>query len=392
MQNQNNNHNKAFVPFNDKESQENIIVPTSIIVNNEDEKPKQLYKFISKLIEILENDEITNIISWSDDETVIEIYDEKKFIDQILPKYFKHNSMSNFIRQLNMYNFKKLKQYHKEGVSAYKNPLFKKNSNSLIHEINRKSHTNTLKNQVAANKDISETSFPVINNESDKVGFLITKLNHLEQEVSNFKKTNNSIIEFNNNITKDINTKKEYVSKLESLVFFIINHIIPQKLTLREDNELINNTLKQNSIAASENNEDQLLLTLYQSALADCQSGNIDTFPEISRYFVKNSKFDLLGNKTPLENSFDDIISKFRSKVMRKKESNLESSMISLTGSKNDEHLDNESDLELNPIILNKLDSSLFSVNSSLSNNIFYVSSENESLQQAKDMINYKPN
>ena len=113
--------------------------------NITNEKPKSQFKFISKLIEILDNPSMSSIITWNDEGNVIEIRDEKRFIEEILPKHYKHNSMSNFIRQLNMYNFKKVKNYKRRNVIAYSNIFFRKNCNSLLPEVIRK---NTFQHQI----------------------------------------------------------------------------------------------------------------------------------------------------------------------------------------------------------------------------------------------------
>jgi len=55
------------------------------------------------------NDQSTNrIIGWVHQGHGFQIFDNDAFSSRILPKYFKHNKLSSFIRQLNMYDFKKL--------------------------------------------------------------------------------------------------------------------------------------------------------------------------------------------------------------------------------------------------------------------------------------------
>ena len=63
--------------------------------------------FLPKAYEIV-NDSATNeIIAWNEDGNGFIVKNVNKFSDEVLPKYFKHNNFSSFIRQLNMYDFHK---------------------------------------------------------------------------------------------------------------------------------------------------------------------------------------------------------------------------------------------------------------------------------------------
>ncbi|PIO37964.1 hypothetical protein AB205_0006000, partial [Aquarana catesbeiana] len=73
------------------------------------------------------------------------ILDDQRFSKEILPKYFKHNNLSSFIRQLNMYGFRKVMSLESglvrtEGGSAieFQHPSFKKGRAELLENIKRK--------------------------------------------------------------------------------------------------------------------------------------------------------------------------------------------------------------------------------------------------------------
>jgi hypothetical protein len=49
------------------------------------------------------------VASWSNDGLTFDVKEPKKFQDDFIPKYFKHNNFSSFVRQLNFYGFHKVK-------------------------------------------------------------------------------------------------------------------------------------------------------------------------------------------------------------------------------------------------------------------------------------------
>ena len=86
-------------------------------------------KFLLKLYEILNNEDYNKIIHWSKNGAYIIITNIHALTKKILPIYFNHQNYSSFVRQLNMYNFHKIRT----------NP--NKNEQYFIHESFNKSKT-----------------------------------------------------------------------------------------------------------------------------------------------------------------------------------------------------------------------------------------------------------
>ena len=63
--------------------------------------------FLVKTYEIVCDPESDDIICWNEEGNGFVVKRVNEFSDQVLPKYFKHNNFSSFIRQLNMYDFHK---------------------------------------------------------------------------------------------------------------------------------------------------------------------------------------------------------------------------------------------------------------------------------------------
>ncbi|XP_050372691.1 heat stress transcription factor A-1d [Argentina anserina] len=64
--------------------------------------------FLRKCYEMVDDEETDSIISWSDSNDSFVIKDITQFSVLMLPKYFKHNNFSSFMRQLNIYGFRKI--------------------------------------------------------------------------------------------------------------------------------------------------------------------------------------------------------------------------------------------------------------------------------------------
>lgn len=58
---------------------------------------------------MLENDNFTDIFCWGKDGKTFTVKDTNEFSKTILPKHFKHCNFASFVRQLNKYDFHKVR-------------------------------------------------------------------------------------------------------------------------------------------------------------------------------------------------------------------------------------------------------------------------------------------
>ncbi|CAM8933603.1 unnamed protein product [Rhodiola kirilowii] len=64
--------------------------------------------FLTKTYQLVDDLSIDSVISWNEDGTAFVIWNPAEFARDVLPKYFKHNNFSSFVRQLNTYGFRKV--------------------------------------------------------------------------------------------------------------------------------------------------------------------------------------------------------------------------------------------------------------------------------------------
>ncbi|OQS00589.1 hypothetical protein THRCLA_21674 [Thraustotheca clavata] len=93
-------------------------------------------KFLRHLYSILTVEDST-IISWSDDGMAIQLFDIKRLEKFVLPKYFKHNKLSSFQRQLNYFGFRKWTKTQ-SNICTFSHVEFNRNTTPETMTLSRK--------------------------------------------------------------------------------------------------------------------------------------------------------------------------------------------------------------------------------------------------------------
>ncbi|GFY88659.1 heat shock transcription factor A4A [Actinidia rufa] len=64
--------------------------------------------FLAKTYEMVDDPSTDSVVSWSQNNKSFIVWNPPEFTRDMLPKFFKHNNFSSFIRQLNTYGFRKV--------------------------------------------------------------------------------------------------------------------------------------------------------------------------------------------------------------------------------------------------------------------------------------------
>ncbi|XP_062861166.1 heat shock factor protein 4 [Trichomycterus rosablanca] len=101
--------------------------------------------FLTKLWTLVEDPETNHLICWSSTGTSFHVFDQGSFAKEVLPKYFKHNNMASFVRQLNMYGFRKVVNIEQSGLvkperddTEFQHLYFLQGHEHLLEHIKRK--------------------------------------------------------------------------------------------------------------------------------------------------------------------------------------------------------------------------------------------------------------
>eukprot|EP00551_Chaetoceros_affinis_P008117 CAMPEP_0203683550 /NCGR_PEP_ID=MMETSP0090-20130426/47577_1 /ASSEMBLY_ACC=CAM_ASM_001088 /TAXON_ID=426623 /ORGANISM="Chaetoceros affinis, Strain CCMP159" /LENGTH=669 /DNA_ID=CAMNT_0050552699 /DNA_START=382 /DNA_END=2392 /DNA_ORIENTATION=+ len=145
--------------------------------------------FLKKTYHMIDSCE-PSIGSWSDDGDSFLVKDPDKFAKEIIPQFFKHNNFSSFVRQLNFYGFKKIKNDPIrliEGADPpeskwwrFRHDNFKKGRIDLLVEIKKSNQqnaadqeeVNALKDEVTSLKE----ELSSMKGEMEKVTALMEKM------------------------------------------------------------------------------------------------------------------------------------------------------------------------------------------------------------------------
>ncbi|XP_035583235.1 heat shock factor protein 1 isoform X8 [Zalophus californianus] len=118
--------------------------------------PSNVPAFLTKLWTLVSDPDTDALICWSPQSgNSFHVFDQGQFAKEVLPKYFKHNNMASFVRQLNMYGFRKVVHIEQGGLvkperddTEFQHPCFLRGQEQLLENIKRKvTSVSTLKNE-----------------------------------------------------------------------------------------------------------------------------------------------------------------------------------------------------------------------------------------------------
>ena len=258
-------------------------------------------KFLLKLYEILSKDEYSKIIRWSQNGVYIIISNIDALSKKILPIYFNHQNYSSFVRQLNMYNFHKIRTEQNDQEQYFIN-----------ESLNKFKTFDEIKNFKRKEKSSQKCLF--FKDEDSKIKYTI--LPNKKEEDSQNKAEN---LELNENDDKNIDNFKEIIAsgKLnknikDKLMIFLLDK---SKDNYEKDKEIKN---KLNEIKEKKDEVNEQIQNINNEI--EKQSVHLKKIKRL--YFLLVSL--LMGkNNFPIEKNGDNQINVVNNEINKNNNSNL---------------------------------------------------------------------
>ena len=149
--------------------------------------PKSI-TFLSKLYDILNDEQYKGIIHWNKEGKAIVINDISKLCEIVLAKFYKHRNYSSFVRQLNKYGFSKVKGGGKEEL-IFEHDKFNKNiTKEQIKDIIQEKG----KVKLCENYDIDDINiYRLLLNKYEENK---NEISYLRKEIENLRQINNDLL------------------------------------------------------------------------------------------------------------------------------------------------------------------------------------------------------
>lgn len=153
--------------------------------------------FLVKLWKLVEDEKCNNLISWSSSGQSFIIHNQTQFAKELLPLYFKHNNMASFIRQLNMYGFRKVTNIDqglrsdREEIEFFHN-FFIRGQECLLEFIKRKVPSGRGSGGAVAPEE-GRARAEVLRELLSDVGSIQGRQEHMDQLLADMKKENEAL-------------------------------------------------------------------------------------------------------------------------------------------------------------------------------------------------------
>nr|AAK73747.1 heat shock transcription factor 1c [Danio rerio] len=186
--------------------------------------------FLTKLWTLVEDPDTDPLICWSPNGTSFHVFDQGRFSKEVLPKYFKHNNMASFVRQLNMYGFRKVVHIEQGGLvkpekddTEFQHPYFIRGQEQLLENIKRKVTT------------VSNIKHEDYKFSTDDVSKMISDVQHMKGKQESMDSKISTLKHENEMLWREVATLRQKHSQQQK----VVNKLIQFLITLARSNRVL---------------------------------------------------------------------------------------------------------------------------------------------------------
>jgi len=192
--------------------------------------------FLSKLWTLVEDKKYDELIAWDPSGYSFHVYDQTRFSREILPRFFKHNNMASFIRQLNMYGFRKVNSIEHGSLKNEKedmefhHPYFIRDKGEYLELIKRKVPES--KQNVVDSSLKKDDSHKIL----DEIKGMKSKQSSVDEGLLSVRKENEALWKEIASLRQKHHHQQQIVNKL---IHFLVHLVGPSSIGLKRSRPLM---------------------------------------------------------------------------------------------------------------------------------------------------------
>ncbi|KAF2195300.1 heat shock transcription factor 2 [Zopfia rhizophila CBS 207.26] len=187
---------------------------------------------------MLENPTDENVVRWGNEGDSFVVLENEKFTKHILPKHFKHSNFASFVRQLNKYDFHKVRHNNEEngqspygaGAWEFKHPDFKANNKDALDNIRRKAPAPRKPNQSTEDMMIPTQQMDLVN----------TQLVATQQQLQQLQERYNELSIHHSMLLQEVIGLQKTVVNHEHVMQNVMNFLHSVDAQRRRDSRVVN--------------------------------------------------------------------------------------------------------------------------------------------------------
>ena len=168
-------------------------------------------KFISRLYEMINNTKNIETLTWTDSGSAFAIVNTDSFTINLLKKHFKNKNYSSFVRQLNLYGFRKKRDTGE--IHVYAHEYFLQASPEVLCEIHRRV------------SECSKQAVSMLDSEKNAIIEIKVRQQILETKFEKLEQKNKKLMAFNQAVVLRVKRYRDHEEKVEQLLITMIQGI-----------------------------------------------------------------------------------------------------------------------------------------------------------------------